>query len=62
LRGFADWSTPEDAYAIAEGGASAAYAAAGAAPLRFHEAEAPGARGDAGDAGGGRGLPRGSLG
>jgi dienelactone hydrolase len=41
--GFADWSTPEDAYALARDELRAAYAEAGAAgALRFHEARAPG--------------------
>ena len=41
--GFADWSTPEDAYAVARDELRAAYAEAGAAgALRFHEARAPG--------------------
>jgi dienelactone hydrolase len=41
--GFADWSTPEDAYRIAKADLSAAYAEAGAAgALQFHEAQAPG--------------------
>jgi dienelactone hydrolase len=40
--GFADWSTPEDAYRLAKAELLAAYAAAGADPPRFHEAQAPG--------------------
>lgn len=40
--GFGDWSTPGDAYGIAKGELVAAYAAAGAAPPRFHEAAEPG--------------------
>ena len=41
--GFADWSTPEDAYRTAKAELEAAYAAAGAAgALRFHEARDPG--------------------
>jgi dienelactone hydrolase len=41
--GFADWSTPEDAFRIAKADLVEAYAAAGAADaLRFHEAAAPG--------------------
>jgi dienelactone hydrolase len=41
--GFADWSTPPDAYAIAKAELVASYEAAGAAgSVRFHEAEAPG--------------------
>jgi dienelactone hydrolase len=41
--GFADWSTPADAYAIAKAELAGAYAVAEAPDaLRFHEAEAPG--------------------
>jgi dienelactone hydrolase len=41
--GFADWSTPKDAYLVAKAELQAAYAAAGAAgALHFHEAESPG--------------------
>jgi pimeloyl-ACP methyl ester carboxylesterase len=41
--GFADWSTPEDAFRIAEAEVRDAYARAGAGgALRFHEARAPG--------------------
>jgi pimeloyl-ACP methyl ester carboxylesterase len=40
--GFGDWSTPEDAFRIAEAELLWAYRAAGATPPRFHEAEAPG--------------------
>jgi hypothetical protein len=41
--GFADWSTPKDAYEIARDEVRAAYAEAGAAEaVAFHEAEAPG--------------------
>jgi pimeloyl-ACP methyl ester carboxylesterase len=41
--GFADWSTPEEAYGPARDELRAAYAVAGAAgALRFHEARSPG--------------------
>jgi pimeloyl-ACP methyl ester carboxylesterase len=41
--GFADWSTPRDAYETAKAELRDAYSAAGAAgALRFHEADAPG--------------------
>ena len=41
--GFADWSTPRDAYAVATAELRSAYAAAAAAPaLELHEAETPG--------------------
>ena len=41
--GFADWSTPRGAHALAKAEVVAAYAAAGAPDaVRFHEAEAPG--------------------
>jgi dienelactone hydrolase len=41
--GFADWSTPEDAYRIAQAEVRAAYTEAGAAgAVEFHEAAAPG--------------------
>jgi hypothetical protein len=41
--GFADWSTPEDAYRIAKAEVQSAYAEAGAAEaVAFHEAVAPG--------------------
>jgi hypothetical protein len=41
--GLGDWSTPEDAFRIAEAEVRDAYARAGAGgALRFHEARAPG--------------------